>query len=167
MSFALWQQKNQQVPLVSQSRHLKLCQNQIVSDLVIVQEEEEHLLKITINMAIIFPTSTLGQRHKCRGIWLFPLFSFEKIYEWLMRLLHLYLDCMSKFLARYKSLSRKTHGRWRNYSNSTIIYRNWIIINYVMYNFWNSTWENNIFVAGMALRRLLMECSTAKDLMRI
>ena len=51
-----------------QSRHLKLCQKQIVSDLVIVQEKEEHLLKITINMAITFPTHTLGHRHKCRGI---------------------------------------------------------------------------------------------------
>ena len=60
------------------------------------------------------PTSTLGQRHKYRGIWLFPLLSFERIFERSMRLWHLYLNCMRKFLARYKSPSRQNHGRWRN-----------------------------------------------------
>ena len=80
-----------------------------VSNLVIVQEKEEHLLKITINMAINFPTSTLGRQHKCIGILLFPWFYFEKVYEWLRWLFFLYLNCISKFLARYKSLLRKYH----------------------------------------------------------
>ena len=99
---------------VQQSRYFKLCRMQMFNWPCSCAGEGGTSSQDHNKYGHYPPTSTLGQRHKCRGIWLFPLFSFEKIYERSMRLLHLYLNCMRKFLARYKSLSRQTHGRWRN-----------------------------------------------------
>ena len=109
--------RNQQAHTVRQCRYLKMYETQIFIDLVVVQEKEEHLLKITIKMAITFSTSTLGRWHKCIGVLLFPWFSFEKFYEWLIWLFRLYLNCTSKFLVKYKSLLRQSPCRWKYYSS--------------------------------------------------
>ena len=117
MSFFSVIRENPQVHNVRQYRYLMLYQMQMFIDLVVVPEKEEHLLKITIKMAITFSTSTLGRRNKCIGFLLFPGFYFEKVYEWLIRLFRLYLNCTSKFLVKYKSLLRQTPGRWKYYSS--------------------------------------------------
>ena len=53
--------ENQQVHIVLQHRYLKMYQTRILIDLVVVEEKEEHLLKITLKMAITFATSMLGR----------------------------------------------------------------------------------------------------------